>query len=103
MKSIHRYEVEIADSTYPLMPQGAEILNIGVKMMYQRDGHPRADIWAKVDTEAPLVPRHIRIYGTGHPLEEGVEETYIGTIQVAMGALIFHAFDRGEVAPQSNA
>lgn len=100
MKTIHRFPLQIADNVCVPMPQGAKILSAEVKIMHHRDANPVIDIYAMVDTAQPAVPRAFRIYGTGHPLDEGVFETYVGTVQVAMGSLMFHVFDRGEIGPQ---
>ena len=69
------------------MPQGAELLVVGVQ------GGRELVVWAAVDTEAPKVRRRFRTYATGEELEGGAE-TYIGSVFV--GLLVFHVFDQGE-------
>lgn len=68
------------------MPKGAEILT------FQVQNHIPC-IWALVYPDAPLVERRFWFVGTGHPLKEVSKTTYIGTIQLEDGALIFHLFE----------
>ena len=50
-------------------------------------------LWALVyDTEGPTVNRKFRTYGTGHE-HESITGTYVGTYQLAGGALVFHVFE----------
>jgi hypothetical protein len=63
------------------MPQGAQCLTVQI----QRGG---ACLWAIVDPAAPVVYRHVRIAGTGHPAPP--EADYLGTLQ--MGDYVWHYF-----------
>jgi hypothetical protein len=65
------------------MPAGAQPLTL--QMQY---GEPQ--IWALCDPAAPKVATPFRIAGTGHPIEGDVQ--YLGSFQVANGALVFHVF-----------
>ena len=71
------------------MPQGARILSAQVQ-------HGRVQLWALVDTEAPVVQRNVVPYGTGHPLPHGDPGKFVGTVQLDDGALVLHLFDQGE-------
>jgi len=66
----------------------ASLLTVAVQ-----DGAPC--IWALVDPAQPSRERRIRIYGTGHSINE--PGRYIGTFQLLGGTLVFHVFDGGEV------
>lgn len=84
-KAIWKYQVEVTDRQSVNMPAGAKILFVGVQ--YQA-----VCLWAEVDPDAPVRPRSVRIFGTGHlmPDEPG---SYIGTFMLDGGALVFHAYD----------
>jgi hypothetical protein len=49
-------------------------------------------IWAIVDPAAPLVDRHIRVFGTGHELRDDQEVQYLGTFQLLDGDFVGHVF-----------
>jgi len=51
-------------------------------------------IWAFVESEHPLEKRQFLIFGTGHPMPTD-PGTYLGTIQMMHGQLVFHVF-KGE-------
>ncbi len=87
MKTIFKYPLCMIDDQLVSMPAGAEILTVQMQ----------SDVpclWARVDPNMPKVGRVIHINGTGHNLSH--EGAYIGTFQMAHGALVFHAFDGGE-------
>lgn len=87
-KSIWKWALDVQDGFSIRMPFGAALLTVAIQ----------ADvpcIWALVDPSHPFVERHIRIYGTGHPIE--LEEPYVGSFQLLGGSLVFHVFDGGEV------
>lgn len=85
MKTIWKFEPVLEVSQAISMPAGAEILSVQVQ-----NGEPC--IWAKVDRDAPLVPRLIEIVGTGH---YAPDHPYIGTVQT--GEFVWHFFDLGEL------
>lgn len=70
------------------MPQGAELLSVGL------DPQGRQCVWAKVDQQAPMVSRRIRIYGTGHECNMPTSK-FIGTF--VEGPFVWHVFDIGEL------
>ena len=77
MVSIWKYKIiPLAEVQTFDMPEGAEILSVGID--------PQGDIcfWALVDTEAREVERRLWCVGTGWPLDEmGIESaTYIGMV-----------------------
>lgn len=87
-KTIWKFEIQ-PQQTSVEMPKGAEILTI--QMQY---GNPC--IWALVDPLNDKEIRSIEVFGTGHSIyyDMGIERKYIGTFQLADGALVFHLFER---------
>lgn len=87
MKTIYKYELDLADRQSLSLPQGFEILSIQVQ-------HGVPCLWARVDSNE-FVTAAIRIhcYGTGHDLPSETELKFIDTIQMAEGKLIFHFFE----------
>ncbi len=76
------------DSFYLLMQRGAEILSV-------QEQNGQIVIWAKCDTTAECVNRRIVPYPTGSELPDKVG-TFLGTVQLEQGNLVFHIFDYGE-------
>lgn len=88
---VGKYMLQITDEQTVMMPFGAQILSV----QFQKDHNHRDNLqlWALIDeTSTNKQHREIRIVGTGNPIEEhpGV---FIGTVQEAGGALIWHVFD----------
>lgn len=48
-----------------------------------------------MDPQARARPVRFRLAGTGHPIAEA-DLRYVGTFQLADGALVFHVFILGE-------
>ena len=71
-----------------LVPDGAKPLCVQMQ-----GGWPT--IWWYVDIEAELRERQFRIVGTGweFPEEEAPLSGYVGTVQEAGGALVWHVFE----------
>lgn len=86
MKTIWKFEFSTVDNPVVAMPRGAEILCVQT----QRE---RPCLWALVDPGQPMQDRHLRVYGTGHPVEVVDEVNYIGTYQLHGGSLVFHVFE----------
>ena len=86
MKKIYKYPTEIQDEQVVLLPTGAKILTVQTQS-------GKAFIWAMVN---PTMPNDmavtIRIFGTGHTIQDADRLEYIGTIQMCGGALVFHVF-----------
>ncbi len=90
MKTIWKFPMEVVDRQDIAMPEGAEVLAVGVQGV-------KDDIlvlWAKVDPNAPSVDRHFAIIGTGRPAPEDADSRYIGTVQFAYGLLVWHIFEQ---------
>lgn len=89
MKTIWKFDVMVNDSVDIEMPAKAEILSIQTQ-----GGLPR--MWALVDPNAEKEMRHFAVFGTGHKHPDEVFDrlVFIGTFQLAGGALVFHLFER---------
>ena len=86
MLKVFKYEVSV-DFTLNL-PKGAKPLAI-------QNQHGAVYLWALVDPSEPFSPRHFRLVGTGHLIEDNMDDlTYIGTVQMDNGNLIFHLFEK---------
>src|SRR6476661_7160844 len=98
MKTIFKFPILKVDDIVEIeMPKGAQIISVQCAASLAPNSDKPA-IWAIVDTEAPKAKRRIRIAGTGHPLESQANAyTFIGTLQLYSGRLVFHFFDLGEI------
>jgi hypothetical protein len=86
MKTIWKFPFPITDEVKIEMPENAWILGVQV----QREC---PCIWALVDTKAEMKPRSFRVFGTGQPIDTGIDYDFIGTFQIHGGALVFHLFE----------
>lgn len=84
-KTIWKFELSVTDVQQVSMPRGAKILSVA-------DQRGVLCMWAEVATDEPKEPRSIRIYGTGHPMDNGDRETFIGTAQA--GPFVWHVYER---------
>jgi len=84
--AVYKYPVEQNNEIVIEIPQYAEILTIQTQY-----GKPY--IWALIDTRMPRVARRFILAGTGHPIQNKDELTYIGTFQLEEGSLVFHLFE----------
>lgn len=82
---IWKWTLEITGEQTLLLPAGAKLLDV---QMQNGD----CCLWAICDEKAEKAPRHIAIYGTGHPIQDDPGE-YIATFQVYNGALVYHVFE----------
>lgn len=90
MITIHKYPLMITDEQRIQMPDTAAIISAG-------DQRGILCIWAIVDTEETLGVRTIRIYRTGHKMEQmDSEEMFIGTVLMRYGHLEWHVFEKFE-------
>jgi len=76
------FEGGITDNYTISMPQGAELLHVGLQ-------HGRICLWARVNPGAKMVDYHFRLVGTGH---DGADGRYLGTVSFHSGDLVFHIF-----------
>ena len=86
MKKIFKYELEVVANQEIEMPGGAEILCVQSQKKIMC-------LWAVVDPEMATQTRKIRIHGTGHDIPDTDSLSYIGTVQMLDGQLIWHVFE----------
>lgn len=86
MTTIWKFPFAVGDDISIKMPACAEVLSVGVQ-------DNTACVWARVDPAWPERVYHFRMYGTGHPLNPHDVGRFVGTIQMAGGALVFHVFE----------
>jgi hypothetical protein len=94
MKTIHKYSIGVTgaldhgERLVVYMQKDAAIMDI-------QSQHDRITMWAKVDTDTPIVQRQFIVYYTGHEISETDHELhqYIGTVQIHGGATIYHVFE----------
>ena len=85
MKRVYKYPLEIADEQSVLLPCEAKPLCVKLQ-----NGKPC--LWALVDLNIQKNEvRTVRCAGTGHDIEDGYD-TYLGTIMLFDGQLVFHFF-----------
>lgn len=85
MRTIFKYPLELTDSQTIQLPEGAAILRVEVQA-------GTLQLWAMVDTDKPKQNISITIRGTGHPLPDGFNDPFLGT--VFLQSLVFHVFGR---------
>lgn len=86
MAKVFKYQLPISDAVKVYMPKDAKVLCVQVQ-----NGQPC--IWASVNPDKELEERQFRIAGTGHTIEDGIVDNYIGTVQLHDGKLVFHVFE----------
>ena len=87
MQAIWKYEVPVTDGSDIDMPAGAKVLTVQVQ-------HQRLCLWVIVNPASPVETRRFKVIGTGHEHDECLTAlTYIGTAQMAGGALVWHVFE----------
>ena len=86
MKTIHKFILTLASEQTVQMNEGAKPLTID--MQY---GSPC--LWAEVDTDKPMRPVTISVFGTGQGLPEDCG-TYLGTVRPT-DYLVFHYYING--------
>jgi hypothetical protein len=53
----------------------------------------RIYLYALVDTDRDKYPHKVKIFGTGHPFEQGdLDNAFVGTVALLGGQLVFHVF-----------
>lgn len=83
--TIYKYPLYISDRNEIEMPSDAKILCVQMQ-------HGVLYIWALVDEVHSLTRfRYIRIFGTGHPIDDPNKLRYIGTVND--GRFVWHVFE----------
>jgi hypothetical protein len=93
MQAIWKWELRVTDIQKLMMPVGAQMLTVqfqGISLC----------LWASVyPGERDRQVRVIEIFGTGHNIPPA-ERDYIGTVQQAGGALVWHVFEQKSLSPR---
>jgi hypothetical protein len=79
---IYKYEIEIKDRFYIILPERSKILSIQLQ-----NNIPM--LWAAV-TEHSTISYNFSVYGTGHEIDNSLYHKYISTLQI--GSLVWHIF-----------
>lgn len=86
-KVIFKYELTLKDKQSVSFPKGAKILSCQAQSL-------SVQIWAIVDPEETDTEiRRFEIIPTGTQFSDKVEREFLGTVQLAGGALIYHIFE----------
>lgn len=93
-KTVWKYEFHLIDEFAIEMPKGARVL-----AAQEQYGSPM--MWALVDPTQPVEMRRFRLAGTGHKIDNADHLTYVGTLQLQGGGLVFHLFERVEATASS--
>lgn len=80
-----KYPLKISHRQQVNMPEAAAILTVQLQ-------HDEPHMWALCDTESPLKPRTILMYGTGRDITD-TDTEYIGTVIMRDGLLVWHYFE----------
>lgn len=84
MRTIYKFPVPVDDVLHKhAMPTKAVIRHVA------QQGYQPC-IWAEVDTDAPLVERSFRVFGTGHAIPDGF--AFVGT--AFDGPFVWHVFEK---------
>ena len=86
MTTIYRFDVPILDDFTLGLPEFAKVLCVG-----ERGG--TGHMWVMLDPEQKKVTRKFRVIGTGHPIPDAPDLSYIGTFFMANGRLVWHVFE----------
>ncbi len=82
---IYKYPFHVGYSQNIAMPFGYRVLAV------QMQGDLPC-LWAMVNPEKPSHDVEIRVFGTGHPLPDGIGDAcYLGTFQ--HGVFVWHVFE----------
>lgn len=81
--TIWKYPIRVTDEQYLIIPRGATPVHLA-----EQDG--TLCIWALVDPTKVPHEYTVRVYGTGHPIDEKLEQVHIGS--VLKGPFVWHVF-----------
>lgn len=86
MKTIHKIVVAVDDVQQISVPEGAGFLSV-------QNQDEKICLWYTCDTERRTFSRRkVAIAGTGHRTDHCEGLNFLGTVQLARGALVFHVF-----------
>jgi hypothetical protein len=82
---IYKYELEITDAQRVRLPKGSTILSV-------QDQGGTLCLWALCDITQEDSTRYVYIVGTGNSAGVSEHSTYVGTVQMMGGRLVWHVF-----------
>jgi hypothetical protein len=83
---VYKYVIPVVDEPVIIMPLSAKLLHV-------HNQRGEICLWALVNPEDREVgARRFRVAGTGHPISQGENLDYIGTVHMDGGRLVFHVF-----------
>lgn len=86
MKTIHKKTLAVADLQQVAVPEGAGFLSVQVQ-------NGTICLWYSCDTDRREPSyRKVAMAGTGHDANHCEGLRFLGTVQLAGGALVFHVF-----------
>lgn len=87
MKTIHKYVISTNVTCNKIsMPMGAKIISA-------HEQHGEVCIWAIVNTELAMEIRNIVVFGTGQQIIKALNLSFIDTVHLNSGDLVFHVFE----------
>lgn len=90
---IGKFRLNVTDRQTLMIPAPANIRSVieqyGDVMLY-----------AEMNDGAEMLERKIRIYGTGHKMDEPHTGQFIGTVSTEQGQLIWHIYDVTDYAAE---
>ena len=91
MKQVWKYHLR-PDSLVKEIPVGGIV-------RYVNEQFNQICVWVEVDPNRPQEKRFFEIYGTGHKIHEdmSINRTYLGSVKLHSGSLIFHVYEYVEV------
>ena len=93
MEKIYKYKLEVTDFQIINLPKDAEILSVMSQPPTYGEMIDSLYMWVKLNDENPLVPRRIRVFGTGNPMNYEHTLRFIGTVSMNSNSLIWHVFE----------
>lgn len=88
MRKIFKYPLEVTDYQTVRVKRPAMLLSVAE----QNNG---IVMYVMVDDLESEIPIDVRIIGTGHPINDDIENyEFLGTVKLAGGGLMFHVFGR---------
>lgn len=93
MFQVWKFELVVAEAPVVQLPEGAKVLSVAER----GDSGSGLEVWALVNTEAPMRKRRLRVVGTGHPFPDAEECRFVGTVKTRVG-LVWHLFEVEGVA-----
>jgi 3-oxoacyl-(acyl-carrier-protein) synthase len=86
MKSIYKYELDITDSQILDLPVGSKLLSVA-------NQNNKIVLYALVNVDVTFKKSHTIItHGTGHQANDVDDATFLGTVLLHSGQLVFHVF-----------